>query len=196
MRKKAVFILFFVLCFLINPSLEYATTVSNAKDIFNEDLAEVEEFIMEQMDKGDIPGLSVTVVKDDKTIYEKGFGYADIESKIPVTPETLFELWSTSKAFTFLGVLNLEKNGVINLNDPITKYIPWLKLNYKGQEATISIQDILYHTSGIPFKTISQIPVSNNDDKAIENTVRTLVGIELDSVPGTSLNTRLLITIY
>ena len=149
----------------------------------NDETAKIEKFIEEDMNEGKIPGLSVTIVKDDKTIYQKGFGYSDVEEKKPVNSESLFEIGSNSKAFTALGILSLEKSGQINLNDEVTKYIPWLKVKYKGKEVSITIQQLLNHSSGIPFKSIDKVPVSN-EDNALEETVKTLVGIELDSKPG------------
>ncbi len=143
----------------------------------------IEKFIEENMNDGKIPGLSVTIVKDDKTVYQKGFGYSDVDGKKSVTCESLFEIGSNSKAFTALGILSLEKSGQINLQDEVTKYIPWLKAKYKGNEVPITIEQLLHQTSGIPFKTIDKIPVSN-EDNALEETVKTLVDIELDSEPG------------
>ncbi|MBZ9636380.1 cyclic peptide export ABC transporter [Clostridium sp. FP1] len=145
--------------------------------------SKIEKFIEEQMDKGKVPGMSVVVVKGDKTIYEKGFGYGDIESKKTVKPETLFELGSNSKAFTALGVLKLQSDGLININEPVTKHIPWLKMKYKGKEVSITIEQFLHQTSGVPFKTIANIPISSKDD-ALEETIKTMVNIELDSYPG------------
>lgn len=148
-----------------------------------EERIRIEKFIQENMDKGKIPGLSITIVKGDKTIYQKGFGYSDIETKNPVTDKTLFELGSTSKAFTGLGILKMEQDGLIKLNDDVSMYIPWFKVNYKGEDAKITLEQLLHHSSGIPFKTIDKIPVSN-EDNALEQTVKTLIGIELDSKPG------------
>lgn len=143
----------------------------------------IEKFIEENMSNGDIPGLSITIVKDDKIVYQKGFGYSDLKTKKPVTSQSLFEIGSNSKAFTALGILSLEKSGQISLNDEVTKYIPWLKVKYNYNEVSITIEQLLHQTSGIPFKTIDKIPVSNQNN-ALEETVRTLVDIELDSQPG------------
>ncbi|SCL83826.1 cyclic peptide export ABC transporter [Sporanaerobacter sp. PP17-6a] len=169
----AVLIIF--LCMILLPFKTYALT--------DDTNIKIEKFIKENMDKGKIPGLFVTVVKDDKTVYEKGFGYSDVEKKERVTLKSLFEIGSNSKAFTALGILKLQKEGLIELNDEVTDYIPWLKVKYKGREVPVTIEQLLHHTSGIPFKTIDNIPVSN-DDNAIDETVRTLIGIELDSEPG------------
>ncbi|WP_291567216.1 MULTISPECIES: cyclic peptide export ABC transporter [unclassified Clostridium] len=148
-----------------------------------DDKVKIEKFIGKEMSKGKIPGMSVVIVKDDETIYQKGFGYSNIETKELVTGRTLFEIGSNSKAFTALGILKLEKDGLIKLDDEITKYIPWLKMKYQGSEVSITVEQLLYQTSGMPFKTIDKIPVSNADN-ALDETVKTLIDIELDSEPG------------
>ncbi|WP_061316576.1 serine hydrolase domain-containing protein [Clostridium botulinum] len=147
--------------------------------------SKIEKFVEENMDKGKIPGLSVTIVKGDKTVYQKGFGYSDIELQKSVDSESLFEIGSNSKAFTALGILDLQKNGLIKFDDEVTKYIPWLKVKYKGKEVPITIEQLVHHTSGVPFNTIDKIPVSN-EDNALYETVKTLIGIELDNEPGKS----------
>lgn len=143
----------------------------------------IEKFIEDKMSEGKIPGLSVVIVEKDKTIFQKGFGYSDLDSKESVSSKTLFEIGSNSKAFTALGILQLQKDGVIRLDDEVEKYIPWLKMSYEGEKALITIEDLLYHTSGIPFNTIDRVPVSN-EENALEKTVRTLIDIKLDSEPG------------
>ncbi|WP_443659040.1 cyclic peptide export ABC transporter [Clostridium algidicarnis] len=169
---------------ILSTSLVFAEVNNGPIDYLTQDeRLKIEKFIEENMDKGKIPGLSITIVKDDKTIYQKGFGYADIKDKTTVTDKTLFELGSTSKAFTGLGILKLEQDGLIKLNDDVSKYIPWFKVNYKGEDTKITLEQLLHHSSGIPFKTIDKIPASN-EDNALEETVKTLVGIELDSKPG------------
>ena len=143
----------------------------------------IEKLIEENMSQGDIPGLSVTIVKEDKIYYQRGFGYADIAKEKIVNSQTLFELASNSKAFTALGILTLEKKGQIKLTDEVSKYIPWLKVNYKGKEIPLTIEQVLHQTSGINSGTIDLIPISDKDS-ALEETVRTLIGIELDNEPG------------
>jgi CubicO group peptidase (beta-lactamase class C family) len=153
------------------------------KSLFNNNFYEIDGLIKNNMIKGKIPGLSVVVVKGDKTIYSGNFGYSIIKSRKQVTSNTLFELGSTSKAFTALGILKLAKDGLINLNTPVDKYIPWLKLKYKDKFVSVTIEQLLHHTSGIPFKTIDKISEADNDN-ALEQTVRKLIGIELDTEPG------------
>jgi CubicO group peptidase (beta-lactamase class C family) len=182
--KKAIklFVVFMtILISALFQSVEIYAAYSESSGINNltkDPNEKIQKFIKNNMDKGKIPGLSVVIVKGNETVFQKGFGYADLENKIPVTSKSIFEIGSNSKAFTALGILNLQKDGLIKLEDKVTKYIPWLKVKYEGKDASITIEQLLHHTSGIPYNTIDQIP-SSNEDNALEKTVRTLVGINL-----------------
>ncbi len=170
--------LFLMLCFLTLPFLAMAEGERG-------EFAQVEEKVLEIMEEAKIPGLTLVVVKGDKTVFLKGFGYADLEKKEAVTGDTLFELASCSKAFTGLAARKLLSDGLINLDDPVTKYLPRLKVTYKGKEYPMTLRQILHQTNGIPTMSSSaKIPIADGPD-ALEKTVATLEGIELDFIPGT-----------
>jgi cyclic peptide transporter len=133
-------------------------------------------------DEADIPGLTFILV-DEKNTYIKTWGYSDLEHKIPVNSKTLFELGSTSKAFTALAILKMEKEGLIKLDDNTSKYIPWFKVFYEGNEVQISIKELLHHTSGIPTEIISKIPQGESDDM-LEKTVHVINDLKLKRSPG------------
>jgi CubicO group peptidase (beta-lactamase class C family) len=97
------------------------------------------------LDKAPSPGLAVVVVRDGKPLLAKGYGLADLEHKIPVTPSTLFHLGSCGKQFTGLAIAMLVGQGVIRLDDDIRKYIP--ELHDFGSK--ITIDHLLRHTSGL-----------------------------------------------
>ncbi|KWX89180.1 peptide ABC transporter, partial [Paenibacillus riograndensis] len=156
----------------------------------NEETASIEAWINKTMREGKIPGASVVIVKGEQTVYSKGFGDSDVAAKRPVTPETLFELGSTSKAFTALAVLSLEKQGLLHMKDPVQKYLPWFQVSYAGEDgsgtsrvAGITLEQLLHHTSGLSFDTISDIHVGG-DEQALERTVKAVVGERLDFYPG------------
>jgi putative ATP-binding cassette transporter len=151
--------------------------------LFKPDIPKIEKFIQKQMEFGKIPGMSVVIVKGDNTIYKKGIGFANINKNQPVTAKTLFELGANSKAFTALGILLLEEKGIIKMENTVDNYIPWLKMKFKSKEIKITIKQLLHETSGIPFETIGEIPESEADN-ALEETVKILVGKELDHNPG------------
>jgi putative pyoverdin transport system ATP-binding/permease protein len=142
----------------------------------------MEKEVLDLMKQGDIPGLSLVLIKDGRQQIIS-YGYADRGKKTPVTSQTLFELGSCSKAFTALAVLLLERQHQIDLDAPVSDYIPWLHVNYEDRPVAITVRQVLHHTSGIPWNTISDIPATTQDD-ALEETVGKLVGIELIHLPG------------
>jgi CubicO group peptidase (beta-lactamase class C family) len=91
------------------------------------------------------PGCALAVARNSKTIYEKGYGLANIEQEVAITPRTVFDIGSTSKQFTASSILLLEKEGKLSVNDDIHKYIP--ELPDYGKK--ITILQLLNHTSGI-----------------------------------------------
>ncbi|MCW8850298.1 MAG: beta-lactamase family protein [Melioribacteraceae bacterium] len=101
--------------------------------------------IFKEFENTSSPGASVTVLKDDKLIYQKGFGMADIGENILIEPKTNFRLASITKQFTALSILLLENEGKLLLTDKMAKYFPELKQSYSN----ITIKNILQHTSGI-----------------------------------------------
>ena len=151
----------------------------------NDKIHKIEQFVEEQREISQIPGISLVIVEKGKTVYQKGFGYADVKEKTPVTSQTLFELASTSKAFTGLAILQLEKEGLLKRTDDVRKYIPWLELEYNNEPQTITINQLLHQTSGIASNSIVQIPESNAEN-ALELTVRTLLHQPLNRKPGSS----------
>lgn len=175
--KKSVMIAVMLVFCTFLPVLVQATS--------NDKINKIDQFIEAQQSISKIPGLSVIIVDKGETVYQKGFGFADMKTKKPVTSDTLFELGSTSKAFTGLAILQLEKQGLLKRSDDVRKYIPWLTLTYSGEEQVITIQQLLSHTSGIPSNSITQIPESTADN-ALELTVKTLLDQPLNRKPGSS----------
>nr|MDH3176063.1 serine hydrolase [Bacillus pumilus] len=117
----------------------------------------IDQVIEEQMELGRIPGMSAVVVKKDEVVYQKGFGYADRKKKKQVTDSTFFEIGSTSKAFTALAIVELEKQGKLHLKDPVSSYIPGFFPTYNGKPQRLTVEQLMHHTSGIPFQSIALI---------------------------------------
>ncbi|HCD9235566.1 TPA: beta-lactamase family protein [Elizabethkingia anophelis] len=88
---------------------------------------------------------NVLVAEKGKVIYEKSFGLANEKTKQKLDKNTVYELASVSKQFTAMGIVQLEKEGKLSYNDPLTKYFPELSF-YKP----ITIDNLLHHTSGLP----------------------------------------------
>ncbi len=99
----------------------------------------------------DQPAVSVGIIYDQELVFAKGYGYADLSRKIPATAATAYRIASISKTFTAHALLQLRDAGKLQLDDPITKWIPELKLSkVDPQSPTITIRQILSHTGGIP----------------------------------------------
>jgi CubicO group peptidase (beta-lactamase class C family) len=93
-----------------------------------------------------IPALSSAVVKDQKVVWAKGFGFADFENKIPATENTAYHLASLTKTFASTIVMQLVQEGKIKLDDPVSKYGIMLE-----SEGVIRVKHLLSHTSeGVP----------------------------------------------
>ena len=91
------------------------------------------------------PGAAVAVTKDGKIIFKKGYGSADLEYNIPITPATIFHIASLSKQFTAFSILLLEGEGKLSINDDIRKYIPEVPDFGK----VITLNQLMHHTSGL-----------------------------------------------
>jgi CubicO group peptidase (beta-lactamase class C family) len=91
------------------------------------------------------PGCALAVARENKIIYEKGYGLANLEQNVPITPQTVFDIGSTSKQFSASSILLLERRGKLSVNDDIRKYLP--EIPDYGKR--ITILHLLNHTSGI-----------------------------------------------
>lgn len=170
-------------CITLMLTLIFCVILLNMKEIhaMNSD-NEINDMIEEIMKETGTPGVAAVTVNNDEVKFYC-HGYSNLKLKKPVTNKTLFELGSTTKAFTALSVLLLEEKGLISTDDNVTKYIPWLKTYHNGKEVQITINQLLSHTSGIPPWTITLIPEGISDDM-LEKTVKQLVDIKLATYPG------------
>ncbi|NRB47266.1 MAG: beta-lactamase family protein [Saprospiraceae bacterium] len=102
--------------------------------------------VLQQYVGDNTPGMAVGIVKDGQIIYENYFGYANLEHKIKFNESTRSNIASTAKQFTALMILQLSKEGKLNLEDDIRKYLPSL---YPKVKEEIKIRHLINHTSGI-----------------------------------------------
>ena len=98
-----------------------------------------------------LPGIVVGVVADQDLVWAKGFGYANDEKKVPMTPATKFRMASHSKLFTATSIMQLREQGKVRLDDPVATHLPWFKLKPAGDDdGTVTIEQLLSHSSGLP----------------------------------------------
>jgi CubicO group peptidase (beta-lactamase class C family) len=120
------------------------------------------------------PGCALAVVKDGRIIYERGYGMANLELSVAITPQSVFDIGSVSKEITAMAMLLLVQDGKISLEDDIRKYVPELP-DYGN---TITLRNMLNHTSGLrnydDLFDLVGIPEADltTDRDALELTVR------------------------
>jgi CubicO group peptidase (beta-lactamase class C family) len=98
-----------------------------------------------QWDRADSPGAAIVVVNDGAVVYQHGYGCADLEHRIPITPQTLFDVASVAKQFTGLSVAMLVQQGKLSLTDDIHKYLP----DVPDFGKPITIHHLVHHSSGL-----------------------------------------------
>jgi len=91
------------------------------------------------------PGAALAVIQHGKIVFEKGYGVANLEYDIPVTPQTVYHVASVSKQFTAMAIVLLEQDGKLSLDDDVHKYLPELS----DYGCKLTIRQLLQHTSGI-----------------------------------------------
>lgn len=111
----------------------------------------LERWIDQQVDFHHIPGLSIAVVYDQEIVWSKGFGFSDLEKRIPASPQTVYRMGSVTKVFTSTAIMVLRDRGKLRLDDPISMYLPWFRIKGSfGDSPAITIRHLLTHTSGLP----------------------------------------------
>ena len=97
-----------------------------------------------------LPGIAVGVVSDQKLVWAKGFGFADVKAKLPMTAATKFRMASHSKLFTAIAIMQLREEGKLGLDDPVVKHLPWFKAKPAGDDdGPITVEQLLSHSSGM-----------------------------------------------
>lgn len=95
-------------------------------------------------------GFAVAVVEKNKIVYAKGFGYRDVDNKLPVTANTLFAIGSCTKAFTASLLGMLREDGKVDFNKPVSTYLPEFKFYNDKMNDNIMLKDLMCHRTGLP----------------------------------------------
>jgi CubicO group peptidase (beta-lactamase class C family) len=133
-----------------------------------EKLAAIEKIIEAKRAEMGVPGVAVAIVKDDKAIFQKGFGLRDVERNLPVTADTLFAIGSCTKAFTAMAAVISQDEGKLSLDDSPKKHLPYFKLQDPEADAQITVRDLLHHSSGLDQTDISWYTGALNREEAIK----------------------------
>src|SRR5438552_1088950 len=144
---------------------------------------ELEPKVKEEIQQGRVPGFAIGVVNNGKLIYAKGFGVAKLGGNTPITSKSLFHMASVTKTFVATAILQLAENAKIDLDAPLVRYLPYFRLNDERYR-TITIRQMLSHTSGIPDTVNYHWDKPEYDVGALERFVRSVADQKLVFAPG------------
>lgn len=138
---RIIFILVFLAGF--TPSFSQVTPFQNK-------FPAIDRYIDSFMQAWNIPGLALCIVYKDQLIYAKGYGYRDLENKLPVDAQTIFPIASNSKLFTATAACMLEGEGKLSLDKPVRDYLPALRFSTDELNTKVTLRDMLAHRTGLP----------------------------------------------
>jgi serine beta-lactamase-like protein LACTB len=154
-----------------DPPKEYAAAVEA-----------LDRFITHEVADKRLPALSIALVDDQKIVWARGYGFADAARKKPATADTVYRVGSVSKLFTDIAVMQLVEQGKLDLDAPVTKYLPDFKPISK-YDKPITLRMLMSHRAGL----VREPPAGNYFDPsvtALDRTVRSLNDTELLLEPG------------
>lgn len=153
-------------------------------------VSKIEAAISQTMKIYQLPGLSIGIIKDGQVAYTKGFGLAEVGTDRAVTPEIVFQLASNSKTVVVTAIMQLKEQGKIDLDAPVTTYLPYFRLADERYKE-ITIRQLLSHRSGLPYNTKpgyywydSDYQSPEFDEGSLERHVRNLTQLKLLNAPG------------
>jgi CubicO group peptidase (beta-lactamase class C family) len=135
-----------------------------------------------EMARQRIPGLAAALVRGGEIVTAQGYGLANVEHNVPVTPDTIFQSGSLGKMFTSAGVMLLVEDGKIALSDPIAKFLPDAPAAWQA----VTVRHLLTHTSGIADYTSG--PLDLRKDYTEEQLASLAYGAKLEFAPGEKWN--------
>jgi CubicO group peptidase (beta-lactamase class C family) len=121
-------------------------SVADAKD----PLAGFDSFVKQALAAWEVPGLAIAVVKNGKVILAQGYGFRDVDKKLPVTPKTLFAIGSCTKAVTTFLMGTLVDEGKLDWDKPVQTYLSEFRLHDRVASELITPRDLVTHRSGLP----------------------------------------------
>jgi CubicO group peptidase (beta-lactamase class C family) len=133
----------FLYAFFVLASLAVATSFAQDKD-YGAFVDDLDSLLVPQI-VPDGPGAAVAVIQNGQVVYRHCLGLANLEHGVPITRETVFNLASVAKQFTALGVLLLEQEGTLKLDDDIHRYFPELP----AYDVPVTLHNLMHHTSGL-----------------------------------------------
>jgi CubicO group peptidase (beta-lactamase class C family) len=133
-------------------------------------ITELETFLTQLVASHNPPGLSIVVVKDGKLVYNRAFGLADGPKQIAATPETVYHWWSMTKIVTAIAILQLQEQGRLRLDDPVTVYLPDFTVQYPAGSQPMTIRHLLNHSAGLADPVPAMLGWVHYQDELVDQT--------------------------
>ena len=199
MKQKQILKTFWLIALAVTLSISAAA----------DDKTDKVDMLFEKWDSTVSPGVSMGIIHNGDFIYKRGYGMANLEHNVPITPETVFRIGSTSKQFTAACIAILSLQGKLSLDDDIRKHLPELPV----YEKSITVRHLIHHISGVrdylglarlsgisgddfftPEETVAMIARQKGlnfvpgDEHLYSNSGYFLLGLIVSRVSGKSLN--------
>lgn len=115
-----------------------------------QNMSHFEDYAKKLVEENHIPGVGIGLNKNGERLYEKGFGYRDVENGLEITSDTIFGIASMTKSFTCVAIMKLQEVGKLSVHDKILKYLPEFRTADMEKTEQITIHHLMTHTAGIP----------------------------------------------
>ena len=149
-----------------------------------ERVARIDAYLSEHLDSAPIPGFSAVVVVGNQIVFEKGYGVQVLGQSAPVTHRSPIGIGSQTKSFTAFAIMQQIEAGTVELDAPVTRYLPWFK-TADGRGGEITVRMLLHNTSGLP-SVDRWLTSSDRSEDAARRSVEQLSSVALVRSPGKS----------
>lgn len=165
------------------PSTSVAADVSGKDVDYRDAIIQFREIVQEELEKGILTGVSVALVDDQRVVLVDGFGMADKQRQIPADATTIYRVGSISKLFTAMSVMRMVEDGKLDLDAPITNYLPDFRIaNPFANAKAITLRQLMCHRSGL----VRESPIGGYFDPhepTVEASIGSLAGCALVNPP-------------
>src|SRR5438105_4557437 len=136
-----------VLVVALLPTSSFAQSVVPPAEKYAAAVAQLDQLVAEQVADKRLPALSIALIDDEQVVWAKGYGFQDRDKKVPATAETVYRVGSVSKLFTDVAVMQLVEEGQLDLDAPLSKYVPEFRPQDKPEYKPITLRMLMAHRS-------------------------------------------------
>lgn len=147
------------------------------------DIPALAQWLDRQRQDSGVVGVAAALVVDGKVVWKQGFGHADKNADIAMTPATQVGIGSVTKTFTALAAMQLQEQGVIDTDQPLSRYLPEFHIRTHGEDLDqVTLKRLITHTSGVPTDVFRDM---ESDQARYTDVVKLLNGTAIAHSPGT-----------